>query len=162
MKNLNILFSRCQADLVSLGYHPGSVTIAIDTRAAKRWGNCKSLGNGNYLVKISNRLLEDNVSDQAIMDTIMHELIHTIGGCMNHGKKWSTIAATVNQKLPAYTIKRCTTYEEKGIADHTQYAYAIGCTKCGAVYNRLRMSNLVKHPDKYTCGSCGGTLRRIK
>ena len=36
--------------------------------------------------------------------------------------------------------------------------YRIVCTKCGQEYPRRRKCSLTEHPERYSCGKCGGKL----
>ena len=120
MKNFEQLIKECLSDLESIGIKIGKVTkYSINTRAKSRWGQCKQVGNGMYEINISAQLLQDNISDQAAKDTILHEMLHTIDGCMGHKGKWKELAQKVNKELPQYTIKRVTSSAEKGIETKT-------------------------------------------
>lgn len=79
MKELEKYVAQCQRDLVSLGIPYGKVRRwEINTRAKSRWGLCKCLKGGNFIISIAQILLEDDVADQALKDTIVHELLHTV------------------------------------------------------------------------------------
>ena len=107
MKNLQNLAAACEADLRSIGIRPGRVSAwRVDTRAKSRWGQCRELTPGCFEISIAARLLQDDVSDQAAKDTILHELLHTVRGCHGHTGRWAELAAQVNRLLPQYTIKR--------------------------------------------------------
>ena len=88
------------------------VNFEINYRAKSRWGQCQRKGSG-YYINISDRLLQDDVPIKALKDTIIHEILHTCNGCMNHGTTWKNYADKVN-KAYGYNIKRCTSAEEKG------------------------------------------------
>ncbi len=168
MKDLAKLFAECEADLAQVGFRPEKYRFSINTRAKKRWGCCRVVANGVYNIEISERLLADDVSDQATKNTIMHELIHAVEGCLSHTGKWKQIAEAVNHRFPNYTVKRCTSAEEKGIAPATvvrrngsSCEYCIQCTKCGSRIIRERMSKAVQYPERYRCAKCGGDLVRV-
>ena len=161
MKDLKRLAAECERDLRSIGIVPGKVVgWQINTRAKRRWGQCKKLPDGTFTISIAASLMEDSVCDQATKNTVMHELLHTVQGCHGHTGKWKMLADTINRRLPSYTIKRTTEYGEKGIAKPPS-KYVIQCTKCGKEYGRERMSPVVKNYTKYRC-SCGGTFRRVR
>ena len=115
-------------------------------------------------IQIAAALLQDDVDDQAVKDTIVHELLHTIPGCFKHTGKWKQYANTINRLLPQYKIKRGSSYEEKGLEDlrpKPQCRYILKCLRCGSEIGRQRMSAAVEHPEHYRC-KCGGRLTRIK
>ena len=76
MKDLLKLAAECMAQLNALGIDCGKVTFTVNTRAKKRWGQCRVVGAGSYEISISERLLHDDVDDMAAKNTIMHELAH--------------------------------------------------------------------------------------
>lgn len=108
-------------------------------------------------------------SERAIRNTLIHELLHTCPGCLNHGQKWKAYARIVQNRF-GYNIVRAggdkdeasaleAARREKRAGYQTQYLLV--CTKCGQEFIRYRKSNLVLHPEKYRC-KCGGTIERVK
>lgn len=166
MKDLEMLASECEADLSLINIQPGEVNQwLINTRAKNRWGQCKRCLPGIFDISISARLLQDSVSDQAVKNTIMHELLHTVKGCYGHKGKWKDLALTVNRLLPQYTIKRTTSAEEKGlesIRKKRTNRYAVKCEHCGKEFCREKISKLIQHPEKFRCGICGNSLIRVR
>ena len=165
MKDLEKLVRECQRDLLSVQILPGKVRHwHINTRAKARWGLCSKVARGLFDIQISAMLLQDGVDDQAVKDTIVHELLHTIPGCFKHTGKWKQYATTINTLLPHYHIKARSSYEGKGLGERhpaTEYHYLLKCIQCGAEVKRQRKSAVVEHPEKYHC-ICGGRLIRIK
>ncbi len=165
MKNLNKYVEECLRDMDSLGVHYGKVhRWEINTWAKARWGLCKCLKGGGFVISIAQILLEDDVADQALKDTIVHEVLHTVPDCLDHKGKWKMYAEIVNRKLPQYTIKRTASREEKGIAidwGGPNYRYILQCSSCGTKFPREREGKVVKNPEKYRCGACHGRLVRI-
>ena len=165
MKNLMKLVGESQRDLASLNIRTGNVrNWSVNTRAKARWGYYVKVSKGLFDIQIAAALLQDDVDDQAVKDTIVHELLHTIPGCFKHTGKWKQYANTINRLLPQYKIKRGSSYEEKGLEDlrpKPQCRYILKCLRCGSEIGRQRMSAAVEHPEHYRC-KCGGRLTRIK
>lgn len=165
MKDLMKLVVECQRDLTSLNIRTGKVrNWTVNTRAKARWGYCAKVAKGLFDIQIAAALLQDEVDDQAVKDTIVHELLHTIPGCFKHTGKWKQYANTINHLLPQYEIKRGSSYEEKGLEDtrpEPKYRYVLKCLQCGAEIKRQKKSAAVEHPEHYRC-QCGGRLTRIK
>lgn len=165
MKDLMKLVGESQRDLASLNIHTGNVrNWSVNTRAKARWGYCVKVSKGLFDIQIAAALLQDDVDDQAVKDTIVHELLHTIPGCFKHTGKWKQYANTINRLLPQYKIKRGSSYEEKGLEDlrpKPQCRYILKCLRCGSEIGRQRMSAAVERPEHYRC-KCGGRLTRIK
>lgn len=165
MKDLIKLAEECQRDLSSVGIRCGKVrNWTINSRAKARWGLCTKVAKGIYDIQISSVLLQDDVDDTAVKNTIAHELLHTVPGCFNHTGKWKQHAALVNRLLPQYHIKARTSFEEKGIADNRPeplYRYMLKCQQCGAIIKRQKKSPITEHPEHYRC-KCGGRIIRIQ
>lgn len=163
MKNIIELVeeSKCELDLLGIKYQEVR-TWTVNSRAKCRWGQCKMLSNGVFDISISARLLEDDVDNNVVKSTIIHELLHTVEDCFGHGEKWKMLALKVNQAYPDYNIKRISTAEEKGIkSDIKEYKknHKIVCIECGYFVYRQRAGKLVLHPEKFRCGKCGGILK---
>lgn len=170
MKNLRNLVLECKTMLDELGIKYGYIeSVTINTRAKQRWGQCKITLNSQYWenrifsINISDRLLQDDVSDIAIKNTIIHEILHTCEGCFNHGTEWKIMADIINTHYKEYNIKTKTSTEEKGIEeDVTQYKYVLRCKKCGKLIYKNRMCDVVRYPQFYHHSFDNGELERIK
>lgn len=98
----------------------GTIDIKIAKRYAKRYGCCKQENPdkkqsywkrgrlqyrkfNSHHIEISKWLLELN--DEIIKNTIIHELIHCIPDCNNHGSEFKKYAKLVKDNL-GYNITR--------------------------------------------------------
>lgn len=86
-----------------------------------------------------------NLNDDIIKNTIIHELIHCIPNCNNHGADFKKYAKVINQEL-GYKISRLGNKEEdykksniKFYEEKIKYKYKIICEKCGQIYYRQRL-----------------------
>ena len=165
MKDLMILVEICKSDLDSLGIKYGRVSNwTVNTRAKCRLGQCRKIAAGLFDINISEALLKEDVDDQITLNTIMHELLHTVPGCFTHKGKWKLYADYVNKKLPQYTIKRVSKESEVDITiDRKQpvFKYILRCTKCGQEVKRQKETKVITNYKRYRCGNCGGRLERI-
>lgn len=135
----------------------------INDRIRSRFGSCRRIGskrssNAEYIVEISGRLME--CDDPAVETVLLHELLHTCPGCMNHGKKWKAYAEKLRQKY-GYDIRPTARYEAFGLEDpgsKEPVRYRIVCKNCGMEIIRKRRCPLVENVDRYRCGKCGGKL----
>lgn len=106
MKDLMSLVAICKADLDSLGIKYGRVNNwTVNTRAKCRLGQCRKIAGNLFDISISAMLLADDVDDKVTLNTIMHELLHTVPSCFTHKGKWKVYAEYINKKLPKYNIK---------------------------------------------------------
>lgn len=162
MKNLQKLSDECKKELDAIGIPYRTVrNWQVNTRSKCRWGQCKTISPGVFDINISHRLLQDEVSDDAVKNTIIHELLHTVEGCSSHKGRWKILAGKVNRAYPQYHIKRTSSSDEKGVEEIRkpyQKNYKIVCSGCGYHVYRQKASKLVQHPEKFKCGKCGGKL----
>lgn len=84
---------------------------------------------------------------------MIHEIIHTIPGCNNHGKKFKKVCHLINSKYPEYQLQRTTSFEDFGIPKQTKIPkYICHCSNCNKEYIYFKKP---KYPIfKYTC-KCG-------
>ena len=164
MKDLNDIANNCMRKLDALGIRYGTIVrLDVNRRAKKRWGQCRTEPGHAFSININQRLLQDDVPMKAIEETMLHELIHTCDGCMDHGAKWRAIVAKVNQAY-GYNIKRANSSEDKMIdyaPEEPDTKYKIVCLGCGHVINRSRMSSFVKYYGNYRCSACHGKFKRV-
>ena len=163
MKDLLKLSAECMAQLNALGIDCGKVTFTVNTRAKKRWGQCRVVGAGSYEISISERLLHDDVDDMAAKNTIMHELAHASDGCRSgHRGEWVRIVSEIMRAYPEYNIKRCTSLAEKGFDEaeepvrRLEYTYFYRCLGCGVEVKYKRASKFTRDPNSYYCRVYGG------
>jgi predicted SprT family Zn-dependent metalloprotease len=174
MRDLMKYAKECMMELDNLNIEYGHITeFKINTRALNRWGQCKTLPGG-FSININAILLDEKNNEQGLKNTIIHELLHSCKGCMNHGYKWNYYADKVNRTY-GYNIKRTSSCDEKGLSEESQEKqkdirtnkqqnrkqYEIICQKCGHKYIRYRVSKLTQHPECYVCSVCHGKLKVV-
>ena len=156
----------CQKLLDKIGVPYGEVTkIKINSKARSRWGQCRRLSPEKFEIEISSRLLEEGVSQKALWNTMLHELLHTVPGCFNHGSTWKAYAAKVNAW--GYEIKTSTNSKELNIPDDpTEFRYRVICENCGSVSRYRVKSQVVKSVMRdegiYFCSKCRSRDLKVK
>ena len=130
--------------------------VRVNRRAATRFGCCIRQEDGSFTIELTHRLLEG--SDQACLQTLAHEVLHTCPGCRNHGARWRQWAERMNGAF-GYRIARTGTCQALGLPDQRTARHLVVCTSCGQTFPRLKASPLVLHPERYRC-KCGGELVR--
>lgn len=160
MKHIWSAFWKLYDEMKNVGIVIGDIDdITINNKAKSRWGRCTYHRNSDcYTIEISSLLLNDEVNDIALYNTLAHEMLHTAENCMNHGKIWKTYANIMNETY-GYNIKTTESADEKGIVVERKpitYKYAIHCTGCGSIFHYQRESKVVKccRSGKAHC-SCG-------
>lgn len=188
-EKLDRLYKECVKELKNIGIDInntnviGNIDMKIARRNCKRYGCCKQeepdvstksiTKRGRSIIvkydvfkkhhiEISKWVLE--LDDKIIKNTIMHELIHCMPYCSNHGAKFKMYAKYINEKL-GYDIStvgnKRLDYEKSNLkydeTKYTNYKYKVVCKKCGQEFYRQRIkSNFTR---KYKCGKCGGKFQ---
>lgn len=171
MRDLLKEYEECLKDVKDAGIETGKILGIVCNKHLKRtWGRCKIEYDKDYpdeerfvfTIEINKQLLEENIEEMALKNTIVHEILHTCDDCFNHGAAWKEKADIMNNKYPKYNIKRLTTFSEKNIEfDDRDFNYVLQCQSCGRKYGYYRMSKAIKNPHLANCW-CGGAIKRLK
>ena len=189
-EKLDKLFDECLEELLSIGINMndkeyGTISIRLAKRNNKRYGCCKQeKPDKNYKVtkvirrrryvqyerfevhtiEISKWVME--LDDKIIKNTIMHELIHCMPRCNNHGEYFKNYATVINEKL-GYNISRTGNKEQDFKESNLEYIekpinfnYKIVCEDCNYSFFRQRVRRYFIR--KYRCGKCGGRFKVFK
>ena len=163
MRNLNVVAIECmrELDVANIPYRIVR-KWEVNTRAKSRWGQCKQVSPGVFEININIDLLREENSIDGLKDTIIHELLHTCEGCMNHGAKWKAYADKVNRYY-GYNVSRCSSADDKGVTVQRvqKIKYQFKCTGCGQVISQTRASKFTKNPERYQCGICHNKFIQI-
>jgi len=167
MKDLRKLYKECVLELnrINMDISDRIVEVKPNGRLRTVLGKCKySHRTGTYSIEINTCLLADEAETQAAKETIVHELIHTCPGCMNHGYEWKRRGDRASRML-GYHVERCASVDEletQGvIVKQETYKYALVCDSCGNQYKRKRWCEVLENPSRYKCGKCNGSLHTI-
>lgn len=133
------------------------------TKARSYWANIRKVGTNLYDIRVSNTFeeIEDsNLFRKRLLSCMIHEQIHTMYGCMNHGKMFKKRCATVNQKFPQYDISSSTLGSEYGVKEiERPIRYIVRCENCGSESKYTRKPGIWAYVNKknspYTCCKCG-------
>ncbi|MDO4976696.1 MAG: SprT-like domain-containing protein [Eubacteriales bacterium] len=161
--NAQTIFEELRKDFIRVGIPIPDERIAKNLHfmnSVSALGRCKK-ENGIFMIFLSRYAMED---EKQVRTTLAHELVHTINGCMNHGKTFHRYGSMVERKLGIQVETKASKEESElsGIAEaRIQKAkYVILCEGCGEKIYRQKKSNVVIHPERYRC-KCGGTLKLI-
>ncbi len=168
MKNINTLFADALDIMEELNIEVKTITsVRWNLRLRSVWGRCTHNRRTNtYSIELNPILNDDDVSWDAAMDTMIHEVLHAHPDRFCHTGEWKRCAIRINYEYPHYNIERATSAETKGVANkiNNQYKYMIKCNVCGSVSKYKRESRIVKLVRLYpgscrcTCGSRSLTL----
>lgn len=91
-----------------------------------------------------------------LKNTLIHECIHTIPGCQDHGKKFKYIGKLVQKVDSEMIISRASAAEDFDVVLPTrqkrEVKYVITCPDCGKQYFYKRMPRY--HISTYSCPYC--------
>ena len=144
-----------ELDVIGVAYHAPVVWKV--GRATSYWGETvrkKNVLTGKYdfTITISAITLDDSVSNECAKDTIIHELIHTVDGCWNHGEGFKRMAALVNDCYACYHISRAADNDDMGVskevmakyATRPQHQYIVECARCHRRFTYSKRTRLVQ------------------
>lgn len=163
-QRLVVLLKECIEELnkINIPISKNIHRIMPNNRAKSRFGCCikkkQSFGEDFFNIEISTVL--ENSSDKEIKEIIIHELLHTCKGCLNHGYKWKNMSESVNYLL-GYSVKTTSSYSKLNLdtpESKETYKYKITCKNCGNIVLRKRKTKVLDHISNYRCIKCGGPL----
>ena len=163
MKDYMAMFNKAMDIVESLGIETGDIVdVKLNYRAKNRFGQCRRNNIINtYSLNFNYLIFADEADDDAIMNVLIHEILHTCKDCMTHKGEWKRLANYVNVNTK-YNSTRCNSYENFGIEKpkrEKKHNYVFVCEDCGQVYIRERASKFTRNYHNYRCGKCGGNLR---
>lgn len=160
---LDFYFDFATDILLSLNLYWGEVSkLLIMPKASTRilglcernydyWGNW----DGTFSISLNPCLFADGVNEDIIIQTLLHELVHTMDGCFNHGKNFKYYARIINNKY-GYNISRTTDSSKFGVElPKREYKYEIWCTVCNKRVARYkRKSHIVECVERDGGSTC--------
>ena len=189
-EKLNELYRECIKELNIVGVdilnekYYGKIDISIAKRNNKRYGCCRQeepdkrykaiIKRGRrkiiryerfnrHHIEISRWVLE--LEDNIIKNTIIHELIHCIPYCNNHGSEFKKYAKLINNAY-GYDISRVgdkkKDYEKSNLeySEGQKYNYRVVCKGCKQEFYRQRINK--DFAKKYICGKCRSKFEVVR
>lgn len=157
MKNIKTLFADALDIMDELNIEVKKISsVSWNSRLRSVWGRCiYHKVTNTYTIELNPILNDDDVSWDAAMDTMIHEVLHAHPNRFCHTGEWKRCAMLINYEYPHYHIERTTSAEAKNVADkiENRYKYVIKCTNCGSVSKYKSNSKIVKLVRSYP-GSC--------
>lgn len=152
----NALLQEAIAEVRAAGIEPGEILPIVKlNRSTRSYGRCHKVGNA-FEIALSKYFLDNPPED--LKNTLVHEVLHTVTGCFNHGSKWKSLAAKMN-RIYGYNIQRTTPdIMQSEEAQAIKKQYIINCLQCNQIIYRQRRSKLVTNTNNFRCGRCGGKL----
>lgn len=153
----NKLLQEAISEVRSAGIEPGNILPEIKlNRATRSFGRCHKVGDA-FQIALSKYYLDNPPED--LKSTLVHEVLHTVDDCFNHGPKWKSLVAKMN-RIYGYNIQRTTAdIMQNETVQAIKRQYIITCVKCNQTIYRQRKSKLVTNTNNFRCGRCGGHLK---
>lgn len=135
------------------------------THAKSYWAKIHTTATpGRYELFISTLLfdqLDFDIQQKKLQETVLHELIHTLPRCMNHGKTFQKWVKRVNLAYPNYTITTKSSAKDYDIVLQAPVdRYIIKCNTCGIESKYARKPKVWKYLSNedcpFVCSECGG------
>lgn len=131
----------------------------INTKMTKTLGRCTEYHGregSEYTIEINNNYLRTADSEN-VHATIMHEVIHSVDGCLNHGPKWKSIAKEVSKAYGFKNIERITYDNEYAKILEKGFRHYVKCPNCGKIWKFSKKDKRVKAVINHHahCGICG-------
>ena len=164
MKIFESQFNKCYEQLSLLGYKDELNKKQYQFQfmdSLSVLGRCRNHGGNRYTIYL-NKHHVDISEEKDILNTVMHELIHSLDNCMCHTGRWKSVANIVNRAY-GYNITRTESDDEAYNAYYTatklqRAKYEIKCNCCGATAMYQRKSKAVtdisQHRGTYYCNKC--------
>ncbi|MUV59313.1 SprT-like domain-containing protein [Halobacterium sp. CBA1126] len=141
------VYARDVAESYDLSVDVSALDWEVSKRAKRRAGAVKYRGDDPETVSLTWEYFQEH-GWGATADVVRHELIHVHlineAGDASHGDAFRELAADLQ------TSVACERFADPN--------WWVVCEDCGSELPRYRKSKLVKNPDQYRCGGCGGRL----
>ena len=109
------LYFECVAELKRIGIEPGPVRdLVLGGLPDNAFGYCRYYGKEKvYDIHLSYGLDDERISDTVVKSFIIHEILHTLPGCMNHDDPdgWDDAADYVMERYAQYNLRARTRQE---------------------------------------------------
>ncbi|CRH92175.1 SprT-like family protein [Peptoniphilus asaccharolyticus DSM 20463] len=151
---------KVKSEIEQLGIQVGKIKPSVKLTSNKTTlGTCNKLNNSDFDFEI--RITKYIANEQALKNTIAHEILHSVKGCFNHQKKWKAMAEKVNSKY-GYNITRLGDISEANVKPK----YIVVCKNCGLEYKYFKKGKVIKYLEANSknikCGKCRGELELIR
>jgi len=141
------VYARDIVEAYDLSVDVSALEWEVSKRAKRRAGAVEYHGETPETVSLTWEYFQEH-GWGATADVVRHELIHVHllneAGDPSHGDAFRALATELQTSV---TCER--------FADPNWW---VVCESCGSEMARYRKSKLVKHPEEYRCGGCGGSL----
>lgn len=136
--------------------------VKLNKRFSKKIACCKSSRRTGICHFEYSELLT-HAAPSKVIEVWIHEWIHTLPDCKNHGEYFKYYADLANKKY-GYKISRTGDFDYMGVSEEKQLEtqnkkvqknYAIYCNTCKKTIGHVTArAGVTKNPEKYKCQIC--------
>ncbi len=134
------------------------VEIKMNPRLTRSLGRCKHR-YGLFTLEFSVDYFNyENTTQDDRESIIVHEILHTVQGCQNHGEKFNRLGRLMERETGLKDIAGSTKSDTRGYSNARKkatYKYRLTCNGCGNTWLRKRSKGL--RISNYTC-KCGSGI----
>ena len=153
IEKANEILSECVASYVKK-----NITEYRFGNATGKWASVRRTYGGFsiYTSTIFEKIKDEQVAEDRLVGAMIHELIHTQDGCMDHKAGFKRLAACVNAKYPNYRIQRCNSVEDVGLkfSEIKAVKYLAMCQKCSHEWSYQRRPKWWDRINRVSCPYC--------
>ena len=128
------------------------------SKARSYWAYVERKGSNYFWIRVSDvfaEISDETARRESLLETIIHELVHTIPKCMNHKEPWKANCSNVRKKYPQFKLDRTEDMSQFGISEKVRAdKYLITCTHCGHTWNYKRKPKWIDRADYCMCPYC--------
>lgn len=157
-------------ELAAIGLVPSHLESVKLRKQNKKFGCCHTnyiKATGKVLhnnITINRKFIEENASDKALKDVLVHEICHAMEDCAlcGHDGKWSEYADLINDCY-SMDIRQYGSYEKYELTQTERNTYRCKCEHCGRIIAKkgYRAPKWYKHPQGFTHTCADGTKGKI-
>lgn len=161
------LVDEARKELDALGIPYGKISMLEVSHTVTSYGDCRKIGESSYRIRV-NKVLLAEAADTIVKETIIHEILHTCPGCMNHGKTWQAYASVVNDAYPRYRISRLSSCNRTHVRlkNRDTAKYVATCMSCNKEYLFFKKTYvvdcLINNPTSCKCSICNNKNFKIE
>lgn len=137
------------------------------SKARSFWAYVEKRQYSNYYrIKVSDvfaELTDNGTRYEKLLETLIHELVHTIPNCMNHKTYWKANCNKIKAKYPNFDLNRTASMEEFGIKEKVRETkYIITCEHCGQIWEYKRKPKWIDRCENVGCPYCNNRGMKVE
>ena len=162
-KRFNELINKSETIMKNLGFKlPDKIQYKLNNRFKSALGRCTRYSNNDVKIEFATYYIKYNLlrnDDMKIMETILHELAHTLPDSFSHNKTWKENVDKINKKH-GFNITRTTSMSDncRRLKYYGRCVVKIQCENGCFEEVKPITSRYVQQLYRYSCKHCGGDI----